>query len=84
MSCEDEAVSTPTECRFVREPTQPNADGSCPSNYEKITGFLRPACLPIAPSSYTCLSGDPRLCTRPRRMPTTYPPLTDAYPLLPT
>lgn len=79
--CEDESISTLTECRIVREPKRPNADGSCPEKYEKIEGFLLPTCLPIVPSSYTCYKDDPRLCVRPRPiMTSTYPPLEIAYP----
>jgi hypothetical protein len=81
-ACEDETISTTMECRLTRKPRRPNADGSCPENYEKIEGFLLPTCLPIVPSSYQCYPNDPRLCFRPRTMITltTYPPLDIAYP----
>lgn len=80
--CEDESLSTPTECRLTRKPKRPNADGSCPEDYEKIEGFLLPTCLPIVPSSYQCYQNDPRLCYRPRLPTTTYPPLDIAYPTI--
>lgn len=80
MSCEDESISTPTECRLLRQPKRPNADGTCPENYEKIEGFLLPTCLPVPPSSYKCLTKDPRLCARPRII-SSYPPIDLAYPM---
>lgn len=80
--CEDESLSTPTECRLLRQPKRPNADGTCPENYEKIEGFLMPTCLPLPPASYHCLSADPRLCARPRiMMSSSYPPMYSAYPM---
>lgn len=78
--CEDESLSTSTECRYLRQPKRPHADGSCPNGYEKIEGFLIPTCMPILASSYVCRKEDPRLCMRPR-MFTTYSPIESAYPL---
>lgn len=80
--CEDETISTDTECRLVRQPKRPNADGSCPEKYEKVEGFLLPTCLPTPPFSYQCYKDDPRLCYRPRVpiITSTYPPLETAYP----
>ena len=85
-SCENESLSTPTECHLVREPLRPNADGSCPLDYEKIQGekFFIPTCLRKYPN-YMCDINDPRLCIRPRQeiqtlYPTTYPTLQTAYP----
>lgn len=82
-SCEDESISTPTECRFTRKPRRPMADGTCPEGYEKQEGFLLPTCLPVPPAGYTCFKDDPRLCVRPRTFFTTYAPLETAYPLMP-
>lgn len=81
LSCEDETLSTPTECRLVRPPLRPDASGMCPPTHEKIQGkpFLLPTCLPIVPPIYFCDAQDPRLCVRPR-MVSTYPPLDLAYP----
>lgn len=80
-SCEDEALSTRSECRLVRSPLRPDASGVCPPTHEKIQGkpFLMPTCLPIVPPGYRCDVQDPRLCVRPRVV-STYPPLHMAYP----
>lgn len=81
MSCEEESISTTTECRLIREPHRPRVDGSCPKDHERISSsFLVPVCLPIVPSSYQCLPKDPRLCVKQRPLMTTYAPLNLAYP----
>ena len=81
--CEDEVISTKYECRFIRNPVRPLANGSCPNGFEKIEGvsFSMPTCLKTLPPTYTCDSKDPRLCFRPRvmMMTTTHPPLALAY-----
>lgn len=79
-ACEDESISTPTECRLTRKPRRPMADGTCPEGYIKQEGFLLPTCLPIPPIQYTCFKDDPRLCVRPRSIVSTYPPIEVAYP----
>lgn len=82
-TCEDESLSTPTECRMTRKPRRPMADGTCPDGYEKQEGFLLPTCLPVILPEYTCFKEDPRLCTRPRKFFTTYAPMEVVYPSLP-
>lgn len=79
-TCENELLSSVDTCNFIRQPLHPNADGSCPSGYEKFADkrFYLPTCLQSLPS-YSCDYNDPRLCSRPRLSTSSYPPLSYAY-----